>query len=105
MYKYILVSLVIFSGCVTAPKCLTAAQEPVSSCRAQAECRHGGTAAGILLAGFNPTANGRNAAADQYNQCVDNSLRAQSANAGVPSKSVNCQSEETYPGHFETQCH
>ena len=93
-------------GCASTPTCPSVAEEAVSTCRAKAECHHGArTSIGMILGGFNPSSStARNPAVEQYNQCIDNSLRAQKANAGIQSNSYSCKSDQTSAGHVETKC-
>ncbi len=95
--------ILFLSSCATSRMCPSVEAEPVSTCRAKAECGGGGAAIGMMLAGFNPTSR-PNSAIVQYDQCIENSLSAQRSNAGVQSNNYNCKTVETYPGHFESKC-
>lgn len=99
----LLIALGLYS-CASQPVCLSEQEEPVSYCRAKVACGQGWKSSlGMILGGFNPNG-GRNVAIDQYNNCIDASISSQRSNVGLKSQDYKCVSNETSPGHFESNC-
>jgi hypothetical protein len=81
---------ILSSGCASKEKvtCPTTEQEPISVCRAKAECgNERGGSVGVGL-GFGVTPNfgigvGHNTRSRQYTECIDKSLKAQQENANL----------------------
>ncbi len=78
MKVVLLASALVLSGCATTRVCQTADQEPVSICRAEAECEP--SAGQRFAAGYSkqlPTLMANR------NMCVMNNIEAQKANAAL----------------------
>jgi hypothetical protein len=121
MVRWVILTLV-FSGCITPDTesdegyaeeveeiddggCKSVSEEPISQCRAEHACGKNSAAfrIGAALSAFGQ--NGSNRAVENLNDCIFNNLSAQRAAAGVPDKSVICDSRVTGQNTVRTRCH
>lgn len=106
--KIWLIMIIMTVGCASNRNC---PDEAVSICRAKQECGNGGISAfAMVLGGIGSGLSGqRNQANDQYNRCIDNSLRAQRNNTGTvgPANTadVKCETERISDTEVITKCH
>lgn len=86
MEKIILcLSVFIFLGCASKTICKTEMEEPISTCRANAECKPGffGYLGIFIGAAGSGLTHQPNAAMEDHNRCIQNNLEAQKINAGI----------------------
>jgi len=101
------------SGCsASRPACRTVAEEPVSTCRADAKCvgRNGWNAVATILAGVGSKKGEKNSVTAREEQCVQNDLDAQRANyygsRGIidPQRPQRCTSTRVSDDEVVTEC-
>lgn len=90
-YKLIIIiASLMVSACASKQPCKDALEEPVSQCRAEAECHPGALA--LVLGGMGAGANGSNPVQTSRKQCVIDNMAAQARKAGKPVVSTHCMS-------------